>query len=181
MRPLLLALGILLVGCDGERPAPSPHYVSHGDWPSSEDYAVSRDNFKKQLSVRGPDTVNNDREPSKVCLRSISGADFSFRQIYFTMRSSSDWIFYDQVVTDSGRQLECHKINQQLEDRSMPWCREEVAADVPDDLFSQAQTSGLQVRIYGQRGSKDFEIPASYWQAFAAKEKVERTSAPPAP
>ncbi len=173
MRLFMLVCALVLSGCPlGPAPREESHYVSRGDWPGNNQFVVAHDDFKKQISLRGPDTSDDDRKPSKICVRTVSepAQHLFFRQIYFIMRAT-EWSFFDEVLRDDGSKLEFHKIDSKVEGGEFPWCAEYFAADIPDDVYTQAAETGLKIRLYGKRSTEDVEIPASYWQAYAAKEK----------
>ena len=90
-----------------------------------------------------------------------------FFQLYVYHWSQSDWKFLHSASDVSGQAFYLRQLDRQVD--SSANVIEEVAVDLPRGYLERHLSSGLNMRILGQRGSIIVTLPPDYIKGFLEK------------
>ena len=96
-----------------------------------------------------------------------------FKKISLSFRVYlKDWIFFDSVYDINGNSLKVSAIDRDVARHGVI---ESISVELKQEYLEKAKATGLNLAIYGKKGRKHLNIPASYIAGFVKflKEKQE--------
>jgi membrane-associated protease RseP (regulator of RpoE activity) len=130
---------------------------------------VSYDPYTKSTSVFG-DMVQETDFPNILSYRLRAGIQKdaqSFVQLYVTYWSQSGWYFLSSANDIDGIALPVIQIDREVQTNAT--VEETVAVSLSRSHLDSHKSSGLNIRLTGQRGSVIVKVPPAYIVGFLAK------------
>lgn len=162
-----VAVALLLAACASSPPV-AQKQVSLKQY-VIESTTVQRDEFKKQLIYRGPNTFRSGYIQVFIRAWKFEKDNSTRYQIYVSDYYDTAWRFYNSAYDSNGNQLDMTPISKEVIGCSRySGCtyNETVGINVTKDYLQNNLESGIRFQISGKAGDNVFYVPGNYIKGF---------------
>ena len=152
----IMVAALMLSGCMAVTHSTTPEQVR-------QKITESYDEFARTKEVRGPQF--NIYFPYDYCLMRSWQSGTEWKHQLYVSTSNRSWLFYHSAIWRDGTEAEFVKIDSDVDSvGSTVLTGETFGITIPDSVLKRHARANVPMvlRVYGQRGNLDIQLPASY-------------------
>ncbi len=138
--------------------------------------SVEKDDFRKVITYQGPEY---GEYYDIILIRAWKDLETMLvkYQIYVRATTFDDWMNFNSCYASDGQKLDMKNISSNVTycTQNGCWCAEDMGLDVDKSYLEKHINNGLKIKIYGQKGQREFYLPGIYISAFL--NHIEKNSA----